>query len=108
MDLVEMSETKHFIGMIKPLRDDFMINYTDEDERIMSEHFTYLKELIADKKLVLAGPILNEKKPRGIFIFECKTIEEAREMLKEDPSIKAGIQEVIMLEPFKLSLLRKD
>ncbi|NHJ46304.1 MAG: hypothetical protein FK733_00820 [Asgard group archaeon] len=105
---MEMSEIKHFFGMIKPLRDDFMINYTDEDERIMTEHFTYLKGLIAEKKLVLAGPILNKEKPRGIFIFECDTIEEAQGFLKEDPSIKAGIQKLVMLEPFRLSLIRKD
>lgn len=103
-----MSEKKHFFGMIKPLREDFMINFTKEDEQIMSEHFIYLKGLIAKKKLVLAGPILNEKKPSGIFIFECATLDEAQELLKNDPSIKAGIQKIIMLKPFKLSLHRKD
>ena len=108
MDLNYMSEIKHFFGMIKPLREDFMINYTKEDEQIMSEHFSYLKGLIASKKLVLAGPILNEKKPTGILIFECETIEEAQELMNEDPSIKKGIQKIILLEPFKLSLIRKD
>ncbi|NHK32914.1 MAG: hypothetical protein FK730_16320 [Asgard group archaeon] len=103
-----MSEIKHFFGMIKPLREDFMINYTKEDELIMSKHFEYLKDLIAEKKLVIAGPILNEKKPTGIFIFECDTIEEAQELINNDPSMKAGIQKLVMLEPFRLSLHRKD
>jgi uncharacterized protein YciI len=103
-----MSEIKHFFGMIKPLRDDFMINYTKEDELIMSKHFEYLKGLIEKKKLVIAGPILNEKKPTGIFIFECDTLDEAQELINNDPSIKAGIQKLVMLEPFRLSLHRKD
>ncbi len=74
----------------------------------MSEHFEYLKGLLANKKLVLAGPVLNEKKPQGIFIFECETIEEAQELFNNDPSVKAGIQKIVVLEAFKLSLIRKD
>ncbi|NHJ40710.1 MAG: hypothetical protein FK731_11820 [Asgard group archaeon] len=103
-----MSELKHFFGMIKPLREDFMINFTKKDEEIMSDHFEYLKDLLTKKKLLLAGPVLNEKKPTGIYIFECSTIEEAQELLNNDPSIKAGIQKIVMLEPFRLSLHRND
>jgi uncharacterized protein YciI len=103
-----MSEVKHFLGIIKPTRDDFMTNSTEEDNRIMSEHFQYLKQLLKQKKLILAGPVLNELKPQGIYIFECESIEEARELIEADPAIKADIQQIVLLEPFKISLLRKD
>ena len=102
-----MTDRKHFFGIIKPVREDFITNPTEEDNKIMAEHFQYLKDLLANGKLVLAGPILNERKPMGIIIFECDTIEEAKEYLENDPSIKAKIQKIKKLEPFKLSLYQK-
>jgi uncharacterized protein YciI len=102
-----MSEVKHFFGIIKPTRDDFITNPTEKDNEIMGEHFQYLKDLLAKEKLVLAGPVLNEKKPMGILIFECDSLEEAEALLKNDPSVKAGIQIVNILEPFRLSLYQK-
>ncbi|NPE09016.1 MAG: hypothetical protein GNW80_12100 [Asgard group archaeon] len=102
-----MTEKKHFFGIIKPTQEDFMTHSTEEDNEIMGVHFQYLKDLLAKGKLVLAGPVLNEKKPMGIMIFECETIEEAKELLDNDPSVKAGIQIIKKLEPFKLSLYRK-
>jgi len=102
-----MSEINHFFGVIKPTRDDFITNPTEKDNEIMGEHFQYLKDLLAKEKLVLAGPVLNEKKPMGILIFECDSLEEAENLLKNDPSVKAGIQIVEKLEPFKLSLYQK-
>ncbi|HUT80284.1 MAG TPA: YciI family protein [Candidatus Bathyarchaeia archaeon] len=101
-----MTEIKHFFGMIKPTRDDFLTNFTSNDEKIMSEHFEYLKDLLRKSKLVVAGPVLNEKEPFGILIFECQTLEEAEKLFKDDPSVKAGIQQIKLLEPFRLSLYR--
>jgi uncharacterized protein YciI len=102
-----MTNINHFFGIIKPTRDDFITNPTDEDNEIMIKHFQYLKDLLAQGKLVLAGPVLNEKKPMGIMIFECETIEEAEKMLENDPSVQAGIQKIKKLEPFRLSLYKK-
>ena len=102
-----MTNKKHFFGIIKPTRDDFITNPTEEDNKIMGVHFQYLKDLLAKRKLVLAGPVLNEKKPMGILIFECDSLEEAETLLKNDPSVKSGIQIVKILEPFKLSLYQK-
>ncbi|NPE06843.1 MAG: hypothetical protein GNW80_01055 [Asgard group archaeon] len=102
-----MSDIKHSFGIIKPTRDDLIINPTEKDNEIMGEHFQYLKDLLKKGKLVLAGPVLNEKKPMGILIFECYSLEEAEALLKNDPSVKAGIQIAKKLEPFKLSLYQK-
>ena len=99
-----MTEKKHFFGVIKPTRDDFITNPTEEDNKIMGVHFQYLKDLLAEGKLILAGPVLNEQKPMGIVIFECENIGEAKELLKNDPSVKAGIQIIKILKPFRLSL----
>jgi uncharacterized protein YciI len=99
-----MVEVEHYIALIKPVREDFMTNFTDEDERIMSEHFEYLKSLLKTDKLVLAGPALNEQKPFGLIILRCNTLKEATKIMKNDPSVKAGIQILKLIEPFRLSL----
>ena len=102
-----MSDVKHFLGVIKPTREDFMTHTTEEDNKIMGEHFQYLKSLLEKGKLVLAGPVLNEKKPMGLLILECENVDEARDLMEKDPSVKAGIQKIKMLEPFKMSLYKK-
>ena len=103
-----MPDTKHFLGIIRPTREDFLTNPTDKDNQIMAEHFRYLRGLLTRRKLVLAGPVLNEQRPQGIYIFECESLDEAQELFEADPAIQAGIQKIVLLEPFKLSLIRSD
>lgn len=57
-------------------------------------HFSNMDKLAAEKKLILAGPIAeNEKEYRGLFLFDVKTIEEAEELLKGDPTVTSKIFE---------------
>ncbi|MFW9864957.1 MAG: YciI family protein [Candidatus Thorarchaeota archaeon] len=102
-----MTETKHFFAVIKPYRQDFIINPKKEEEEIMSDHFYYLKSLQEQDKLFLAGPTLIPEDPYGVIIFETKTEKEAKKLLEEDPSIKAGIQKIDDFRPIRLSLLKK-
>ena len=71
-------EKHHYYAIIRPTRKDFITNPTDEDNKIMSDHFLYLKELLEQGKLYLAGPTLIEDDPFGLYIFETETEEEAR------------------------------
>jgi len=55
-------------------------------------HFSNMDRLAAEKKLILAGPMSeNEKEYRGLFLFDVKTVEEAEELLKGDPTVTAKI-----------------
>ena len=96
----------YFYGIIRPTRKDFITNPHEGDEAIMSEHFLYLKNLLESKKLVLAGPTLITEDPFGVLIFETDTIEEARTLLEQDPSIRQKIQQIADLRPIRLSLFR--
>jgi len=67
---------------------------TDEAERaeIFKGHFSNMKTLAEDKKLILAGPFGDpEGIRRGLYIFNVKTAEEAQELVMTDPAVKAGI-----------------
>lgn len=101
-----MTEKKYFYAVIKPYRQDFIINPKEEEEQIMSDHFLYLKSLLKQKKLYLAGPTLISEDPFGLIILEVETKEEARELLENDPSVKAGIQQIADFRPIRLSLTK--
>ena len=102
-----MSEKKTFYAVIKPYRQDFITNPKEEEDKIMRDHFRYLKKLLEQNKLFLAGPTLIPEDPSGIIILETETEEEAKKLLENDPSVKAGIQKIADFRPIRLSLTRE-
>ncbi|QYJ77041.1 YciI family protein [Shewanella sp. FJAT-52076] len=64
---------------------------TDEERaRLQRAHLDNIGRLAKEGKLVLAGPFLNDGELRGIYLFDVKTVEEARALTESDPAIKAG------------------
>jgi len=62
-------------------------------------HFKNMKKMVADNKLVVAGPIgKNDKTYRGIFILNVSTLEEAKVLLQTDPAINAKFLEPELYE----------
>ncbi len=102
-----MTKNNHYYVIIKPYRQDFITNPKENEDKIMEDHFYYLKSLLKQKKLYLAGPTLISEDPFGLIILEAESEEEARELLENDPSVKAGIQEIVDFRPIRLSLTRK-
>jgi uncharacterized protein YciI len=96
---------KAFLIRTQPVRATFVQDATKEEEKIMSEHFVYLKKLAADGKVVLAGPSINGEKTFGLIVVEVDDEAEARKIMEGDPSLKAGIQKGEVL-PFRISILR--
>jgi uncharacterized protein len=98
---------KHFLIRIQPVRATFVNDATKEESKTMGVHFEYLKKLMTEGKIVLAGPSINGEKTFGLIIVEVENEAEARAILEGDPSYKAGIQggEVF---PFTLSLIRES
>lgn len=72
---------------------------TSTDKELRSKafrgHLNNINKLVKENKLVLAGPFgKNENSYRGLFIFNVKTIEEAKELIKTDPAIEAKYLDV--------------
>ena len=82
-----------WIYFLNPPRDNFAATITAEEAAIMSEHGKYLRELLAEGKLILAGPTLGPGVNQGIAIFEADDAEEAAAILANDPSIRAGLHQ---------------
>ena len=101
------AKKKHFLIRIEPVRATFVNDATNEESKIMGVHFAYLKKLVAEGKVVLAGPSINGEKTFGLIVVEVDTEAEARAILEGDPSYKAGIQRGEVL-PFSLALIRES
>jgi uncharacterized protein YciI len=68
-------------------------------DSLFKGHMANIGRLAANGKLVVAGPFeKNDKNYRGIFIFNVKTIAEARELLITDPTIKEKVLEAELYE----------
>jgi uncharacterized protein YciI len=61
-----------------------------EVEKIQAAHLANIKLLLEEGKLIVAGPFLDDTDLRGIFIFDCESENEVKELVETDPAIKAG------------------
>jgi uncharacterized protein YciI len=68
------------------------INDKARSDSIFGGHLKNIRRLATEGKLVVAGPLEDNKKGyRGIFILNVKTTEEAGQLLKTDPAIQAKL-----------------
>jgi len=61
-----------------------------ETAQLMRKHLDNIKRMADEGKLAVAGPFLDEGDIRGIYIFNVKTIEEAKALTETDPAIQEG------------------
>jgi uncharacterized protein YciI len=93
-----------WIYFLHPPRDEFAASMTEAEGAAFAVHFEYLKKLLADGVLVLAGPTLGSVNT-GIAVFEAPDEEAARAVMEQDPVIAGGVARG-ELRPFRVSLLR--
>ena len=53
-------------------------------------HLDNIRRLAEEGKLVLAGPFMDNGDMRGLYVFDVKTVEEARDLTATDPAVEAG------------------
>ena len=63
----------------------------DSSKKTQAAHMQNITKLVAQGKLIVAGPFLDETELEGIFIFNVSTIEEAKAFADTDPAVKAGV-----------------
>jgi len=99
------SKKLQFVYVYKPLKENFNKTATEQENKIVSEHFLYLKDLLEKNILVLAGPETNAK--FGIAVLETQTEEEAKKIMENDPAVSNKVF-TAELYPFRVSLLRNQ
>lgn len=61
-----------------------------EANQIQRDHLRYLFQLLAEEKLVINGPVVDDGELRGIGIFNLTDPEEVKKLLAADPAVRAG------------------
>lgn len=57
---------------------------------LQAAHMANIGRMAEEGTLVLAGPFMDDGELRGIYIFDVKSVEEARKLTETDPAIEAG------------------
>lgn len=57
---------------------------------LQKAHLENIIRMANEGTLVLAGPFMDDGEVRGIYVFDVKTVEEARALTETDPAIKSG------------------
>lgn len=62
----------------------------DDAEQIQWEHVRYLMQLRYDGKLSVTCPVMDNSDLMGVGILNTSDLNEAKNILDEDPNVKAG------------------
>ncbi|MSU23664.1 MAG: hypothetical protein EXS32_07560 [Opitutus sp.] len=62
----------------------------EEREKLQAAHMANIERLHAAGKLPVAGPFMDNGAWRGIFIYKCATLDEAKALAASDPLVQAG------------------
>lgn len=71
----------------------------DKLEEIQKAHLAHLLDLAKAGKLLVAGPLGDQPDPRwrGLGLFRVESLAEAKRLAEEDPAVKAGRLEVVVM-----------
>jgi uncharacterized protein YciI len=92
-----------WLVVLRPVREEMPFEPAEEESRIVSEHYEYLKQLRAEGRLVLAGPSALPGDTFGLGIFDQKHRAEVEAIVAADPAITGGIM-TAEIRPYRISV----
>jgi len=97
-----------FLYRIQPVRTDMLVQSTPDEDRIVGEHFAYLKSLTKRGVVLLAGRTLNtDASSFGLVILNVSNEEEAKGWMLGDPAVRAGVFDA-EFSPYRLALVSEE
>lgn len=81
---------------------------TQREAKIAAEHVNYMKDLTEKGIGMLFGRTLNsDEATLGIFIFKAADDAAAKELIDNDPAVRAGVMKPTLL-PFKIAMVGEN
>jgi uncharacterized protein len=93
-----------FAYLLRPAFDEsFLAGATEEERAVFERHGEWLEAQYAEGRVRFAGRCYDG--PFGLVVLEADGEDDARRLMEEDPSVRAGVQSA-ELYPFKTFLAR--
>jgi uncharacterized protein YciI len=92
-----------WLVLLRPVRDEMPFEPTEEETRIVGEHYAYLQALRADGRLVLAGPSALPGDTVGLGIFDQDDRADVEAIVAQDPAVTSGIM-TAEVRPFRIAV----
>ncbi len=81
---------------------------TEQEAATVSAHFNYLKTLVEQGVVILAGRTLNtDPTSFGIVIFNAASDEAARALVDADPAVSGGVMRAELF-PYRVALIAEN
>jgi len=100
---------QQYLYKIQPVRPGMLSEGpTEQESRVVSDHYSYLKELMEQGTVILAGRTQNtDYSSFGIVIFNAQSLEMARRVVENDPAVKNTVMRA-ELYPYRIVLFNAD
>jgi len=93
-----------WLVLLRPVRPELPVEPTEEESRIVAEHFAHLQKLCAEGKLVLAGPShVAVGDTLGVAVYDLEDEAEVRALVAADPAIANGVM-TAEVRPLRISV----
>jgi uncharacterized protein len=73
-----------------PPRPTFATDMSDAEAAVMGRHATYWRELLAQGRVVVFGPVADPKGVWGLGVIDAEDEATARALVLDDPAISSG------------------
>jgi uncharacterized protein YciI len=95
----------HWLYMLRPTRLAMVVDGpTEEEARIVGEHFAHLRRLVGEGVVLLAGRTQDAgPETRGLVILEAPDEAAARRIMESDPAVAGGVM-TATLQPYAIAL----
>jgi len=99
-------EQAQWLYRVQPTRANMLTDGpTREEQEIVGAHFAYLKGLVGQGVVLLAGRTLNnDPSSFGIVIFLAENESQAREVMRSDPAVSRGVMKAELF-PYRIALV---
>jgi uncharacterized protein YciI len=92
-----------WLVVLRPVREEMPFEPTEDEARIVGEHYEYLKRLRAEGRLVLAGPSALPGDTFGLGIFDQADRADVEAIVAADPAVTSGIMRA-EIRPYRISV----
>ena len=80
-----------FLFRLVPPRADFAQTMTAGEQQAMAGHMQYWRQLLADGKVVVYGPVADPEGVWGLGVLRAADRAEVLALGERDPSVRAGV-----------------